>query len=262
MDYVRKPAVAGFFKVGLMAFENKLSKFKLQQDRAISAQIYDFLRLEIITTHIKPGSTISENELSTHFQVSRQPVREALMRLRLDGLLKVIPQRGSIVQKISVSNLKQICFIRTSLECAALDHARELSLTEIEKIIDKLALNIFSQEKLFSLKPQELTEQFLRLDDEFHRLICSFSQCPMAFETIQALKPQMDRVRFLSQGGISPYEEIIAEHKKVFEALKDHDFTKAKKFLIHHLHEILKTYIPIRKQYSAWFLTEDEEDLL
>lgn len=242
-----------------MASDIKLSKFRFQYDRPISGQIYHFLRNEITSTGIMPGTALSENELSAHFQVSRQPVREALMRLRLDGLLKVIPQRGSIVQKISVSNLRQICFVRSAIECASVSNAKNLNSDSFKKIIVKLGRNIEKQIETIKDAKANVTASFLALDDEFHSLICSLSTCPMAWENIQGAKPQMDRVRYLSMGGISPYEDLISEHQSIHGALTEGDFDKADELLRHHLYEIMRTYVPIREQYGQWFLPEEED---
>lgn len=85
----------------------ELPDFKVVTDIPVATQIYTYLRELISNGTLEPGRRLSENELSDFFSVSRQPVREAIMRLRLDGLLFVQPQRGTLVQKISVQNLKQ-----------------------------------------------------------------------------------------------------------------------------------------------------------
>ncbi|HIV15617.1 MAG TPA: GntR family transcriptional regulator [Candidatus Avisuccinivibrio pullicola] len=237
--------------------EHKLAKLRLTPERPISAQIYDFLRSEITTTAIQPGALISENELSAHFNVSRQPIREALMRLRLDGLLTVMPQRGSIVEKISVSNLKQICFLRSAIECAAVENATEISDTQLDAIVAQLEQNVARQREVVT-EGDNVTRGFLNLDDEFHRLVTSLSTCPMAWDNIQSLKPQMDRIRYLSQGEVSPYALLIDDHARICAALKARDFAAARQHLHHHLHEIMETYVAIREQYAQWFCEEED----
>lgn len=257
-----KPADAGFVLRGYMTKltdEEPIAPLRISADRPISTQIYEFLRRQITMTAIKPGRAISENELSAHFAVSRQPVREALMRLRHDGLLHVIPQRGSIVQKISVSNLRQICFLRSAIECAAIDAAQKLDDQRFELILGKLKENLKEQQELMNGGTRESTAAFLQADDKFHHLLCSLSTCPMAWDTIQSIKPQMDRIRYLSQGRVSPYEQLIDEHQSIFEALEERQFALAREYLTLHLHEIMQTYIAIREQYGQWFLPEEEE---
>lgn len=239
-----------------------LKKCRIQTDKPLAPQIYDFLRRQIVNTEIKPGTAFSENELSQHFEVSRQPVREALMRLRVEGLLAVYPQRSNVVQKISVSNLKQICFIRTAIETASLLNADKLAAAERGQVLAALEQNLQEQHQLDG---RDCTDQegqiFLEKDDEFHRLICSLSGGPMAWNTVQSIKGQMDRIRYLSNESVSPVPVLIAEHEQIGSLLKEGSLTAAAEQLRRHLSEILATYIPIRRAHTQWFLPEDEDVL-
>ena len=242
----------------------KLNKFKLSPQRAIGGQVYEFLRQAITRTCIKPGTVLSENKLSEIFGVSRQPVREALMRLRMEGLLAVYPQRGSVVQKISVSNLKQICFIRTAIETAALRQAAAAAPQVQTDILTKLQTNLKGQEELIadlSAEDAQGAARFLALDDEFHELICGVSGCPLAWSTVQSIKAQMDRIRYLSQGGVSPYAHLVQEHQGIYQELCAAQYEAAAAALTEHLAEILQTYVPIRRDNGQWFLPEEEDHI-
>ena len=232
-----------------------LPKLRFSSKRSISGQIYDFLRKQITETKLKPGTAFSENELSAHFNVSRQPVREALMRLNHEGLLIVMPQRGSIVSKISVSGLKQICFIRTSLECGSVLKAKDLDDKTFNKILSQFAKNLEKQRECLN---EENTAIFLNLDDDFHELICSLSLCPMTWEVLRSVKGHMDRIRYLSMGNESPIAQLISEHEEIFEALKSKNFDHVVELLKYHLYEIMQTHISIRAKNSEWFEEEDE----
>ncbi|MBU3827063.1 MAG: GntR family transcriptional regulator [Candidatus Anaerobiospirillum merdipullorum] len=234
-----------------------LRQLTLTHDRSIGLQIYEFLRSEITKTHIKPGAVLSENKLSEHFQVSRMPVREALMRLRQDGLVDVLPQRGSVVEKISVSNLRQICFIRTAIETAALRHGAKLDPKTFASVVDNLNDNIARQHALEH--SENVSELFLDLDDAFHALICNLSGCPLSWNTVQSIKGQMDRIRYLSQGKVSPIEQLIAEHEQIKDLIVARNFERAALLLEHHLAEIMSTYIPIRHDNAQWFLQEEAD---
>lgn len=236
-----------------------LSKCRINADKSIAAQIYDFLRHEIVNTHIKPGALFSENELSEHFEVSRQPVREALMRLRFDGLLAVYPQRGSVVRKISVSNLKQICFVRTAIETAALKNALNLPAEELSEIIQNLRANLAEQRQIEDGAVG--AQDFLQKDDEYHKLICSLSGCPMAWNTVQSIKGQMDRIRYLSNESVSPCAVLTDEHELIVDKIEQGQIDEACQALTSHLSEILATYIPIRRDHEQWFLPEDEDKI-
>ena len=155
-----------------------LPKLRLSPHRVISAQIYDFLRKQITETNIKPGILLSENSLSKHFNVSRQPVREALMRLSYEGLLSVLPQRGSVVERISITGLKETVFVRTAIEKECMlnitnldDKTRRLCLQQLERVI--------AQQKRVK-QDEKLRANYLRLDDLFHEHLCALSGTAIA----------------------------------------------------------------------------------
>lgn len=228
-----------------------LPKLRLSPKKVISPQIYDFLRKHITEATIKPGTLISENSLSVHFNVSRQPVREALMRLSYEGLLSVLPQRGSIVERISVSELVQTVFVRTAIEKECVlnitkldERTKKKCLSQIEKVLE-LQHNIQHDENFKS--------NYLNLDDLFHECLCNLSCAPMAWNTIQSIKGQMDRIRFLSFEAEGHAEGVTHEHDEIFERLKNDDIVGATDLLTEHLSQIINTHKPIMKRYSEWF---------
>ena len=85
--------------------------------------IYAALRREIVTLALLPGAKLSENELALRFGTSRGPVREALIRLGEDGLIDVLPQRGSFVGRLSLPAIERARFVREALEIAVVRRA-------------------------------------------------------------------------------------------------------------------------------------------
>jgi DNA-binding GntR family transcriptional regulator len=91
----------------------------------IGRQVYEGLRQAIITGLLPPGTALSEKDGSEMFGVSRQPVREAFIKLVEAGLLQVLPQRGTRVRKISRRQVEQGRFIREAVEAAVVRLAAE-----------------------------------------------------------------------------------------------------------------------------------------
>lgn len=232
----------------------ELPDFKVVTDIPVATQIYTYLRELISNGTLEPGRRLSENELSDFFSVSRQPVREAIMRLRLDGLLFVQPQRGTLVQKISVQNLKQSWFIRKSLECASLENLVNLSDETLKEFIAAFDNNLQEQREAILADDKK---QFLILDEEFHKLICALSTYDMTYNFLSSIKGHMDRIRYLSMVRISPMKHLYNDHALIVEAIKNKDTLKAKNLLSEHLSEILSTYKVIKKENQDWFTDED-----
>lgn len=233
-----------------------LPKRRLSRKTSIANQIYTFLREMIITALIQPGAVLSENELSEHFNVSRQPIREAFNSLRHEGLISIMPQRGTIVKKISVHKLKQVVFVRTALECSSIDNIGKLPADKYAAIIKKLKKNIQDQQTI--VDPESVAASFLSLDDKFHELICAFSDCELTWKEVQSVKGQLDRIRYLSMGAESPIDHLIGEHQEILGRIEACEYGEAKEILDRHLHEVMSTYGSIQEHYAEWF--EDKED--
>lgn len=231
-----------------------LPKLRLSPKKVISPQIYDFLRKHITETTIKPGTLLSENSLSAHFHVSRQPVREALMRLSYEGLLSVLPQRGSVVERIDVRELFQIVFVRTAIE-------KECILNSV-RLDPKIRRNIFKQmEKVLEKQRQckhddNVRGNYLYLDDLFHEKICALSGTPLAWRTIQSIKGQMDRIRFLGNSISDPIDTYTDEHEEIYLALKEGDLEISIAHLTAHLRNILENHKKVMSEYRDWFTPE------
>lgn len=216
----------------------------------VNQQIYRTLRQDIVTCAIAPGAFLSEKEISTRFNVSRQPVREAFIKLAEAGLVQVLPQRGTYVMKISAKRVADGRFIREAVETAVV---RRAALVATDKDLALLEHNLERQQ--LAAKSQQ-TQEFLLLDDDFHRTIAQIIDCRLAWETVEHIKATMDRVRFLTLSKVSPPENLIAQHYAIFEGLKTHDPDAAEIAIRVHLQEMISTITPIAEQNSDWFDAE------
>ncbi|WLS80265.1 GntR family transcriptional regulator [Erwinia pyri] len=213
----------------------------------VNQQIYRFLRQDIVTCAIPPGSLLSEKEVSTRFSVSRQPVREAFIKLAEAGLVQVLPQRGTFVRKISAKRVADGRFIREAVEVSVIRRAAlEASADSLSQLEQNLQLQKMAADRHDS-------QAFLLLDDEFHRLIAQSIHCELAWETVENIKAAMDRVRFLTLSKVSPPESLIEQHYEIYHALVARDVDGAEQALRRHLQEMIFSITPIAEQNSEWF---------
>ncbi|KHT27031.1 GntR family transcriptional regulator [Pectobacterium carotovorum] len=223
------------------------TSFQINNNEPVNQQIYRVLRKDIVECNIPPGKLLSEKEISVRFDVSRQPVREAFIKLAEAGLVQIMPQRGTFVMKISEQRVADARFIRQALECAIVRRAAEM-VTE-EQLLT-LEHNLRRQELAAQ---NEQVREFLSLDDSFHQLLTQIANCPLAWETIESIKATMDRVRFLSLSQVSPPTSLIQQHYLIFSALKSRDPDAAEKAIREHLQEMIYSITPIAQQNSDWF---------
>ena len=105
----------------------------------IAGQIARALQLAIVKLQIPPGERLSEQDVASRLGVSRQPVREAFIKLKQAGLLTIMPQRSTVVVKISTAALENARFIREAVECAIAREAARLGYRDFGRVSDNLA---------------------------------------------------------------------------------------------------------------------------
>jgi DNA-binding GntR family transcriptional regulator len=221
--------------------------FDFNNIEPINQQIYRQLRKDIVECCIPPGTLLSEKDIAARFAVSRQPVREAFIKLAEVGLVQVLPQRGTLVLRISAQRVAQARFIRQAVECAV---ARRAAQTITPQQILLLENNLHSQE--WAAQNQQMRE-FFCLDDDFHRLLSDIADCPLSWMVIESIKATMDRVRFLSLEQVSPPQGLITQHFAIFNCIKARDADAAELAMREHLQALIYTITPIAELKSDWF---------
>lgn len=220
----------------------------LNTNERVNQQVYRILRKSIINCKILPGAVLSEKDISSQFNVSRQPVREAFIKLAEAGLVEIWPQRGTFVTKISVKKVIDGQFIREAVECAIIEKvAKSAQASDIKKLEHNLL------EQKAALQAQS-TQLFLEKDDEFHQILINILDCPMAWQTVEDIKAMVDRVRFLTLEEITPPSTLIEQHERIYRAIQEHNSKKAVVAQREHLRAILKSIKVVAKQNNDWFV--------
>ncbi|WMY76360.1 GntR family transcriptional regulator [Buttiauxella selenatireducens] len=222
----------------------------LNPTQPVNQQIYRILRRDIVRCLIPPGTPLSEKEVSIRFDVSRQPVREAFIKLAETGLVQIRPQRGTYVNKISVSQVKNGCFVREAIECAVAKRAARMATDEHLYLLEQL----LNQQRT-AIERNQL-DDFFQLDDEFHQQLALVADCPLSWDTVENIKATMDRVRYMSLEHVSPPEMLLAQHYDIFDALKRHDEDAVDQAMHLHLHEISQSILLIHQEKRDWFSEE------
>ncbi|EOV9629361.1 GntR family transcriptional regulator [Cronobacter dublinensis] len=222
----------------------------LNPTQPVSQQIYRILRRDIVHCLIPPGTPLSEKEVSVRFDVSRQPVREAFIKLAENGLIQIRPQRGSFVNKISLRQVRNGCFVRQAIERAVVQRAATM-LTDAN--LYQLEQNLNQQRTAIDRK--QLSD-FFQLDDEFHYRLTQVADCQLAWDTVENIKATIDRVRYMSLDHVSPPEMLLRQHNDIFHALERRDPQAADETMRLHLQEISESVLLIRQENRDWFSEE------
>lgn len=206
------------------------------------------LLFNIINLELSPGHAVSENELSIQLNVSRTPIREALIELSRINLVEILPQRGSYISKIDYNAIEEARFIRVVVESAVVKLACD-NITDY--FIKKLEDNIKSQTESYE---QGNTTDFLSLDNEFHKIIFEAVNKNWSYKIIKDQMIHFDRLRTLStKSGKNNY--TIRDHEDILYAIKRKDAELAEMLISRHLtrHRLEKK--ELLQLYPEYFIT-------
>ena len=201
-----------------------------------SAQVHDWLRKRVQQGDLPPGMRISETEVAAAIGLSRQPVREAFIRLASEGLAEVRPQRGTYISKISVASVLSARFIREAVEA---DLARAVAMARPADILDRMADEIARQHRADQTAS---VEDFIESDDRSHRLLALAAGQEAVWADLDRLKAQMNRLRHLSMR-VFDRGFTIGQHQQILDALRQGDPDAAETAMRIHLRQML-TEVP------------------
>jgi DNA-binding GntR family transcriptional regulator len=215
----------------------------------VRAQAYAILREAIVSLRLAPGHPISENELAAELGVSRTPVREAIIRLAGEGLVEVYPQRGSVVSRISVRDVREAQFIREALERAALPHAVGRLGPATAAALDE----ILAEQR--SAHAAGDVARFLAADEALHRALTEIGGHHRLWTVIGAAQGHLDRVRWLSLPTPDHVGELLDQHAAIVAALAHGDLATADALLTTHLRLVLDGLEALADQHPHLFET-------
>ena len=197
-----------------------------------SEHVYQCLLNEVVSGELKPEQALVESELTEKYSVSRTPIREALKRLAVQGLVDIYPQVGSFVAPLRLTHFLDASFVRYHLELALVRQAAK-NINEEYRI--KLSHNIAMQKHLLT---QGLVDRFYDVDEEFHLLIATIAGRPNVWHIIEQHKVHLDRVRHYALRFLRKTPLIVKQHESIAQGVSEGDEEKAVRAMREHLNSI------------------------
>ncbi|MGB9792258.1 MAG: GntR family transcriptional regulator [Thermacetogeniaceae bacterium] len=210
-------------------------------------QVYQMLRKAILSEEIKPGERLVERKIATKLGVSRTPVREALRMLETEGLVKHIPRKGVVVTRLSPQEAWEIYQIRSVLEGLAARLAAEwITKEEVEHIENLLE----EMEKAVEAKDLVYLNE---LNNQFNDAIYTAARSPRLKQMISNLYDYIASFARIGYNLPGRIQEVLAEHRGIFEAIKKGDVEEAERLARAHVVRSCECYFVCRA------LAEEEE---
>ncbi len=198
--------------------------------KSLTELAYDHVRSAILRGEIPAGTVITEARVAAELGISKTPLRQALQLLRTEGLLEVGPRKQLVVRAFSPEHRNEILRIREALEEIAIETAVS-ALGEDE--LDLLHLSLIRQKRAVDAGNEV---EFLDLDEQFHITIAQVANLPIVARLLQQIR---GFARLMRLGRVQPAEhlgEVLAEHRRIVEAIEQRDAARARRELHDHLH--------------------------
>jgi DNA-binding GntR family transcriptional regulator len=211
--------------------------------------LHRILRAAIIRGELSPGQAISEVEMSRKFNISRQPVREAFIKLGEERLIEVLPQRGTYIRKISVKEVLDARHLREIIEVSIV---REVTGQKTPALIEALRELVAEQRMT---RPGD-HQAYLLLDEEFHRMLALHAGREYMWRVAEGIKAQTNRVRFLTLDFATPAPQLTEEHAGIVDAIEAGDSNCAARRMRRHLRMLLKSLPLMAEHYPEHFIAE------
>ena len=202
----------------------------------------------ILKLKLVPGTALSEQEVAGELAVSRTPVREAFIHLAQTSLLKIVPQKGTYVSAIDLSQVQESIFLRATMEHAVMKLAcQKFSVEALRQLKANLA-----QEEL--CRKDEALLDFFQLDGEFHQTIFTACQKGRIWQMIVQMSQNYNRVRMLNLlDGRYEMERLFQQHQEIIDAIAAHDWQLGSVAMERHVHKVIPDLENLQARYPEYF---------
>ena len=191
--------------------------------------VFNTLRQAILRGELKPGERLMEIQLANKLGVSRTPIREAIRKLELEGLVLMIPRKGAEVAEITEKNLRDVLEVRCALEELAVQLACDRMDEEGIK-----AMKEASAEFCNTLDSDDIT-RIAQADVAFHDIIYAATDNRRLIQLLNNLREQMYRYRVEYLKDVESRKTLVEEHYAVYRALKARNQQQAVKDICIHI---------------------------
>ena len=202
---------------------------KVIEKKPLHEEIANNLRELIMSGELQEGDKIKEDELCSSMGISKTPLREALRVLSVEGLIKLVPNRGSFVSTPTFEEIREMFDVMSVLEgiCAraAAEKMSAKDLATLEKLHNRLENN-------FKRRAQR---EYIRINNQFHSFVQELAGNRTLNQIVNGLRQKILLYRYQSLNLPERFEQSIQEHRDLIEAFRKKDSKKTETLMRRHL---------------------------
>ena len=224
-----------------------------KQTYKTDAAIYDVLEREIIDLTIRPGSSLSENPLCTRFGAPRSLIRVVLQKLQENGLVKIVPYKGTTVTRLNREIVEELIYERTAVEARVLRDFSPRCTPEQRALIRKRAA---SYEALAHAEHPDFNRLY-EADRILHETWFAAMDKMYLWRTLQNAHADYSRFRMLDTMTTGGLDEVIADHQNLLNAIERCDLAAFEPLVERHLYGgIRRLGSKLTEEYADYFEPE------
>lgn len=213
----------------------------MNNQKSLRKAIYEELKEEILYGLRPPGMRLMELELSKEKGASRTPIREAIKMLADDGLVKIIPNRGAYVTKISLQELMEILEVREEIDgMSAYYAAKRVTMETLVELSSAM-------EKYKEAFEKEDSQEVVYWDAKFHDIIVRGTRNQVLINLVDKLREEVLRFRHIYYGDFRKNHDTISDHEALYKEIRTGNAVKARELAREHMREIMKA---IKEEYN------------
>nr|WP_242967923.1 GntR family transcriptional regulator [Tepidibacter mesophilus] len=209
--------------------KDNLEKLKLENYKPLREIVFEYLRESILKGKLEPAQRLMEVQLAEQLGVSRTPVREAIRKLELEGLVVMLPRKGAYVADVSLKDIIEVLEIRAALEGLAASVAAERMTDED---LEKLELISYQYKK--SLENGDI-DMMVKKDIELHDLIFNSTNNQKLIQINNSLREQVYRFRVTYISDHDTSKNLVKEHENIIEAIYNRNSKEAMQRSTEHM---------------------------
>jgi DNA-binding GntR family transcriptional regulator len=220
------------------------------RSRQAAPQVFEYLRDQIISMDLVPGTVLSRQELQLQFGLSSTPIRDALMKLAEESLVEIFPQHATRVSPIDLDLARQAAFLRRSIE---IEMAHTLARQPDPALVERLRQTLRLQQAFGAAGD---LEQFNAQDRLFHRQMHEAAGVPDLWTLARRHSGHIERLRRLHLPLAGKVEQTMRDHHAIVDAIAAGDPERAAQEVRDHLSRSLAYVAGIRAQYPASYFRD------
>ncbi len=212
----------------------------------LAEQTYSILRDWIIKRRFKPGDKISAEEMAEKFGVSRTPVIVALQRLANEGLVEIIPQRGTFVTELTARDVAELFEIRLMIEVYAADQV--LATGQVPQFLENIRKPMARMKQAMSDDDYGDYEEFIDADQDLHMALVLLTGNQRLIRLYRDLHVHIHVARAHYIDSVEKARQACVEHDAIADAFRDGQPDHVRQALSSHIGTVKERILEILKR--------------